>query len=278
MATKYSYKIVKGVIVKTPIQSTQSVQNPATFYGRERRFSEGRTHQLSNSPSPPSSSSSSSSSSPLLPSVINPSPPTQIRQPIVEEVDISSTITGPPLNPYEDFYLESSKNVDVAAVILFPMNTDPAFSFSSDDFQKRMYYMAMEMNIYGKRVLNLEHAIACISEILMTQRIVHLEIGGHGDGFSIRLPEQVITVGDETTHLEILFSMLVPNSTILLVTCRGGEQIIEYLARIGLGHRFIGVKCDLGPHINLKVESARPLEVKYTTNSGQDVTVVRQYY
>lgn len=270
MATKYSYKIVKGVIVKTPINSTQPSPNPTAFYGRERRFSEGRIHQLSNSPSPPSSSSNLSPPSDNL-------SPTQVEQPIVEEIDISSTITGPPLNPYEDFYLESSKNVDLAAVILFPMDTDPAFSFSSDDFQKRMYYMSMEMNIYGKRVLNLEHAIVCISDILMTQRIVHLEIGGHGDGFSIRLPEQVITVGDDTTQLEMLFSMLVPNSTVLLVSCRGGNQFIEYLARIGLGHRFIGVNCDLGPHINLKVESACPLKVKYTTHTGQDVTVIRKY-
>lgn len=279
MDRQYSCKIVQGVIVRT-YKETQ-IPNNITFYGRERRFSE----KSDNNPIREEINSFFEDFRP--PSLIAQPIPQLIPQlpivepipqlPIIEEVDISDTITGPPLEPYGDFFLPCKKDVDIAAIIFFPLDTDPAFSFSDESFQKRMYFMSMEMNVYGRRILNIEQAISSVSDIMLNHSIVHMEIGGHGDGISIQLPEQTISIGEDSSCLELLFNMMVPDSTVLLLSCRGGGPIIDYLANIGLGHRFIGVECDLGPNINLKVESACPLQVKYTTNSGRDVTVIRKY-
>ncbi len=202
------------------------------------------------------------------------------------EIDVTSVITGPTLKPFEDFVLESQTPTHRAAVILFPKGTDPAFSFADKDFCKRMYFMATKYKVFGFRVANLEEASEKISEVIHSfhnggHSVQHLELGGHGTSTSISWPEQDIRVNCCDFELSLLFSMLEPESSILCLSCQNGrptegENMGEYLARVGLGHKIFTTTCDIGPHLDLKVNSALPFDVKYTLH-GKDVTAIYKF-
>ncbi len=198
------------------------------------------------------------------------------------EIDITQTISGPSLPAFSDFYLPCHQNKNRAAVVFFPSNMDSNFSFSGEDFSKRMYYMSMEYNIFGKRVRDLSHAIQIMAEISETFSIEHIELGGHGTPYSIQWSLERIEVGKSDDSLKLLFSMMSSNGTVLTLSCQNGksvgdENMIDYLARIGRGHRIIGTSCNNSSALNLKVTSPYPLQLKYTTSYGGDVTVIRQF-
>lgn len=170
---------------------------------------------------------------------------------------------------------------NLAAVILFPDDNDPVFSSHDDDLQQRMDYMAREYHVYLKRVSSLSEAISVVRTIKTKFRIGHLELGGHGSPTTIAWPKQIIEVGWNRSELETLFNMLEPEAAILTLSCCNGmtirgDNILEYLAKIARGHQVIGISCENGKHLSLKVSSARPFKVKYK-NGGTDVTVIKQF-
>lgn len=202
----------------------------------------------------------------------------------VEIIEVKQPISTK-LLPYEDFELYCLKDTTRTAVVFFPNEEDPAFSFAEENFSKRMHYMTKEYNVFGKRIDTLEQATKFLTSLtqFFCYEIEHIEIGGHGTPTSISLPKETISVGNSDTELVMLFSILKPNSTILTLSCQNGkdmknkENMLEYMARIGLGHKVIGTSCNNGKHLSLEVLSPYPLNLKYTDKKGKDVTMVYQF-
>jgi hypothetical protein len=189
----------------------------------------------------------------------------------------------PALPPYEDFHIPCEKSTNRAAIIFFPNDSDPAFSFADKDFIQRIHYMSKEFNIFGKRALCLQQATDVAVELRKHFGMMHMELGGHGTPTSIDWPGENICVGEKDLELSILLSTLEPGSTVLTLSCQNGksipdgENMLEYLARIGYGHKIIGTSCDNGKHLSLKVSCPYPLELEYSYK-GRNVTIVHQLF
>lgn len=305
-------RIVDGVIVRTKvpvIEENPTRTNAAAFSGRSRSFvsksipvvnmrepvasvREPEAHYSSpprptiHYPAPsypcadPSFSIEMPSSSKTF-SVENP-PPKRIRSPLIEETVVSEADEMTIKYPYENFEMPCLKFTSRSAVIFFPKDEDPAFSFTEENFVKRMEYMRKEFNVFGRRVDTLEEAIRELGIVTSQYFVEHLELGGHGSPTTILWPMQRIEVGESDYDLTMLFSMLVVGSSIVTLSCKNGknmkekENMLEYLARIGFGHRVIGTKCDNGPGLRLEVTCPYPIELKYTNSKGEDVTVIHQ--
>lgn len=171
----------------------------------------------------------------------------------------------------------------LAAVILFPADTDPTFSINDEDLQKRMHYLAREYNVYLERVYNLDDAIAITRTINTSFTIGHMELAGHGSATTLSWPRQIIRVNTCTDKLTTLFSMLHPGAAIMTLSCYNGKtingsNILDYFARIARGHRVIGTSTSNGKHLRLKISRANPFEIEYTDMYGRNVTVTKIYH
>lgn len=174
------------------------------------------------------------------------------------------------------------KESKYAAVLLFPDNHDPVFRTNDTDLQKRLQYMAREYHIFLKRVRSLDEAIAVTKVIKKSYQIGHMELAGHGTPFTLSWPDYTIEVGYDREKLSILFNMLESHSSILTLSCDNGrvmgtDNILDYLAKIARGHTVIGTNCENGKHLRLKISSARPFIIEYTTIDGRNVTITKKY-
>lgn len=141
--------------------------------------------------------------------------------------------------------------------------------------------MAQEYNVLLKRVSTLEDCVNVLKLMASHYKIIHLEIGGHGTSTSINLGLSTLRVGRDRDKLASLFSYIDPHAQILTISCNNGKRIrgdnmLTYLAKIARGHRVMGTVCENGSHLELKVESARPLKLTYTYR-GEDVTAFEYY-
>ena len=299
-------RIVDGVIVRTkvPVIEEKPIKtNVDAFNGRSRSLvsksvpiasirepianvkdadaphsSPPRPTTLHPTPSYPRADPASSSKS----FSVENTPPKRIRSPLIEETVVSKADEMTINYPYENFEMPCLKFTTRSAVIFFPKDEDPAFSFREENFVKRMQYMRKEFNIFGRRVDTLEEAIKELGIITSQYFVEHLELGGHGSPTTILWPMEKIEVGESDYGLTMLFSMLVVGSSIVTLSCKNGknmkdkENMLEYLARIGFGHRVIGTECDNGPGLRLEVTCPYPIELRYTNSKGKDVTVIHQ--
>jgi hypothetical protein len=184
------------------------------------------------------------------------------------------------INRSNELHIPAMIRTNLASVTLFPDDSDPIFGLNDIDLQKRLQYMSRGYHVYLKRVNSLDDAINIVRKIKKYHKIGHLEIGGHGTATSIKWPYQLIKVNENRDKLKTLFDMLEPTAAIFTISCYNGKKIkgdniLDYFSKIAPGHKVIGTSCANGKHLHLKISSANPFIIEYTTSRGRNVTVTK---
>lgn len=182
---------------------------------------------------------------------------------------------------HNEFMINCKKLSNLAMITLFPDDNDYTFSIHDEDLQKRLHYMSSEYHVFLKRVRTLDEAISVVQTIKSQYNIGHLEIGGHGTPTTIKWPHYTIEVNKDRFKLNLLFSYLDLEASIMTLSCFNGkaikgDNILDYFGKIALGHRVIGTQCENGKHLSLKLSCPRPLKIKYK-RGNMDVTAIKYY-